>query len=491
MADEPRTPSSMPARLGIGVNVLLQVVLALAIFLGVNYLSQRYYWRQDLSPSGSHTLNSSTLSFLRKLGKEVEVTVVFVRGSPLYEYLQGLTDEYRRNGKRLIKVEFLDPVRDAERTEQLKVENGLTLDQSGILIRANKRSRFIKEEEIVVTTAGADKDNPRIDLRGEDAITSAIDGLMSGTDRNVYLVSGKGSRPEADFDTVMKALTELGRQQNFTTLPLNLGTVQAVPDDASGVVLVGLRYDLSDRETDLLRGYWERKRSGLLVLLDPAANTPRLDGLLDALGLRPRGDRVLYAESTASGPRKEFSVEASFSREAVLTRALKDATTSFSGQTQSIDMRLDDTRLKELSITLTPLVIADGRYWGETSYLDDLPLPGPEDEAPPLVIAASAERGAVSDERLRVDSSRLVVVGNAAAFDPRNRLPTNQDFISSAIAWMMNRERLIGIPPKQKEMYRIHLTPKQHDLVFWVTALAAPGLVLLIGFSVWASRRAS
>lgn len=491
MADDTQASRSMPARLGIGFNVLLQVVLGLAIFFGVNYLSQRYYWRKDLSPSGSHTLSSSTVTFLRKLGKEVEMTVVFVRGSPLYEYLQGLTDEYRRNGKRLIKVEFLDPVRDAERTEQLKVENGLTLDQSGILIRANKRSRFIKEEELIVTTAGPDKDNPRVDLRAEDAITSAIDGLMSGTERKVYLVSGKGARPEADFETVMKALVELGRQQNFTPLPLNLGTVQSVPEDAGGVVVAGLRYDLSEREADVLRGYWERKRSGLLVLLDPAANTPRLDALLDATGLRPRGDRVLYAETTASGPRKQFSVEASFSREATLTRALKDATTTFSGQTQSIDMRLDDSRLKELAITLTPLMIADGRYWGETSYLDELPQPGPEDEAPPLVIAASAERGAVSDERLRVDSSRLVVVGNASVFDPRTRLATNQDFIAASLGWMMNRERLIGITPKQKDMYRIQLTPKQHDLIFWVTALAAPGLVLLIGFSVWASRRAS
>lgn len=481
----------MPGRFGIGFNVLVQVILSVAIFFGVNYLSQRYYWRQDLSPAENHSLSNSTLTYLRKLGKEVEMTVVFVRGSPLHEYLQGLTDEFRRNGKRLIKVEFLDPVRDAERTEQLKVENSLTLDQSGILIRANKRSRFIKEEELIVTTPGPDKDNPRIDLRGEDALLSAIDGLMSGTDRVVYLVSGKGARPEADFEMVQQALTELGRQQNFTVQPLNLGVVQSIPENASGVVLIGARYDLSEREVTLLKNYWELKRSGLLVLLDPGSNTPKLDSLLESTGLRPTGNRVLYAETTAAGPRKQFSVEASFSREATLTRGLRDATTTFSAQTQSIDLRLDDTRLKELSITLTPLMFADGRYWGEVDYLDDLPQPGPDDEPPPLVLAASAERGAVTDERLRVDSARLVVIGNASLLDSRTRLATNQDFVSSALNWMMNRERLIGPPPKRKEMYRVQLTPRQHDLVFQVTALAAPALVLLIGFSVWASRRSS
>jgi len=481
----------MPGRFGIGFNVLLQVLLSVVIFFGVNYLSQRYYWRQDLSPSGSHSLSPATLGYLRKLGKEVNMTVVFVRGSPLHEYLQGLTDEFRRNGKRLIKVEFLDPVRDVERTEQLKVENGLTLDQSGIFIRANKRSRFIKEEELIITTPGPDKDNPRVDLRGEDALISAIDGLMSGTDRTIYLVSGKGARPEADAEMVLQALTELGLQQNFNVRPLNLGVVQAIPEDASGVLLIGPRYDLSEREAALLSAYWELKRSGVLVMLDPASNTPRLDALLESAGIRPSGNRVLYAESTASGPRKQFSVEASFSRESSLTKALRDATTTFSSQTQSLDLRLDEPRLKELSITLTPLVFADGRYWGEVDYLDDLPQPGPEDELPPLVLAASAERGAVSDERLRVDSARLVVTGNAALLDARTRLATNQDFVASALNWMMNRERLIGPPPKRKEMYRVQLSPRQHDLIFWITALAAPALVLLIGLTVWAGRRAS
>jgi hypothetical protein len=272
---------------------------------------------------------------------------------------------------------------------------------------------------------------------------------------------------------------------------LNLGVVSTIPENASGVLLVGPRYDLSERELGILRSYWELKRSGLLVMLDPSSNTPRLDAFLTNAGLQPRGDRVLFAESTATGVKKQFSVEATFSRESTLTRALKDATTTLSAQTQSLDIKLDDTRLRELAITLTPLIFADGRYWGEVNYLDELPTLEAEDEPPPLVLAASAERGAVSDERLRVDSARLVVIGNAALLDARTRHPANQDFVASALNWMMNRERMIGPPPKRKEMYRVQLTPRQHDLVFQVTALAAPALVLFIGFTIWAGRRAS
>lgn len=75
------TSRPVPGRLGIGFNVLLQVLLSIAIFAGVNYLGYRYYMRWDLTPNESHTLSSTTLNFLRKLSKDVQMTLVFSRGS--------------------------------------------------------------------------------------------------------------------------------------------------------------------------------------------------------------------------------------------------------------------------------------------------------------------------------------------------------------------------------------------------------------------------
>ncbi|MDB6138378.1 MAG: ABC-type uncharacterized transport system, partial [Verrucomicrobiaceae bacterium] len=147
-ADPPRPRAKakgMPGRFGIGVNVVLQVVLGLAIFAGVNYLSFRHYARWDMSPAGEYTLNSSTLNYLHRLSKEVVLTVIFQRDSKVYGDMQSLAEEYRRNGKNLIKVEFIDPVRDLERTEQFKAENKLTLQQSGVLVKTNKGMRYIKE----------------------------------------------------------------------------------------------------------------------------------------------------------------------------------------------------------------------------------------------------------------------------------------------------------------------------------------------------------
>lgn len=489
MADPVPASHSAPSRLGIGFNVLLQVLLGVAICIGVNYLSYRYYVREDLSPSGSFSLSTSTENFLRKLAKEVDIIVLIPRGSKLYEDVRSLTDEYVRNGKKLVKVEFVDPTRDVDRAEQIKLENAMKLQTTGLLIKANKGIRFIREEELVIQSPGMDADHPQLEFRCEDAITSAIIGLMEGTQRKFYFVIGKGARAEAGASDVLVALKEMGRQQNYDVLPINLGEVSAIPKDASGVFFVGAKYDVSDRELGLLKAYWAQRRAALLFLLDPAAETPRLDGFLKASGIAPRGDRVLFAESTGSGPRKEFSVQAGFSKESLITVPVRDATTTLSSQTQSLALAEAES-LKEFGLTVTPLMTASPRFWGESSYLDDLPVIGEDDAGPPVHVAAAVERGAVQDESMRVDSARMVVVGNASLLDAQTRQAENQDFLAASINWMVNREKLIGITPKQKHQYRIQLTNHQRDLLFWITAFCTPAIVLAFGFSVWAKRRA-
>ena len=484
-------PKGVPGRFGIGLNVVLQVLLGLVIVAGVNYLSFRHYARWDMSPAGEFSLNTATLNYLHRQGKEISLTVLFQRDSKVYGDLQSLVEEYRRNGKNLVKIEFIDPVRDLERTEQFKAENKLALQQGGVLVKANKGMRLIKEDEMIIRTKGMDADHPQIWFRGEDAITSAIVGLMEGSQRRFYFITGKGTRAEARATESFGALRDLGRQQNFDVQPLNLAEVEAVPHDANGLILVSPKYDFSERELGIVRSYWALKRASLLFLLDPASDTPRLLSFLNSAGIAPRNDRVLYAESTSTGPHKEFSVEARFSKDVAITSPLSDATTKLEGQTQSLALAVRDESLKQQGIALAPLIIASPRYWGETDYLTDLPVVGDGDTKPPVIVAAAAERGAAADERLRVESARLAVVGNATLLDKQTRLAQNQDFIASTLNWMLNRERLIGVTPKPKGQYRVQLTEKQHRLLFWITALCAPGIVLLFGVSVWAGRRAS
>ncbi|MBB5037197.1 DUF7088 domain-containing protein [Prosthecobacter dejongeii] len=487
----PSPKPSLPKRWGIGLNVVLQVILVLGIFFGVNRLSYRYHARWDLSPQQSYTLSSATLNYLGKLSKDVFIANVFARDSKIFPDVQALLEEYRINGRGRVKLRSIDPLRDIDRAESLKAETGLALDQNGIVIRVGNRTRFIREEEMVIRETGNQTVRVIKEFRGEDAVTSAMINLIEGGERKFYMVLGKGARTEAALADAMAALGGLGRQQNFQLLPLNLADIKRVPEDADGLLMVGLRYDLSEREVDMLKAYWGSKRAGLLVMLDPAGETPRLHAFLGMNGVTPREDRVLYAESTGTGTRKEFSVQAVFDNESSITQPLAASTVTMPGQSQSLDLRFDDDYLQNQNITVHALIGASDRYWGEKNYLEDLPLVDEEDTKAPIFLAASVERGSVTDERLRVDTCRMVVVGNSSLLDKKTALAVNRDFVAGSLNWIINRDKLGGITPKLKHSYRIQLNPRQNELIFWITTIAMPGLVLGLGMMVWASRRAA
>lgn len=483
--------NQMPRRWSIGLNVAVQIILVLALFFGANRLSYRYHTRWDLSPQKNFTLSSATLNYLDKLSKDVFIANVIPRDGQLFGETQTLLEEYRINGRGRVKVRSIDPVRDVERAEALKAETGLALDQSGIVVRCSKRTRFITEEELVIREQGTETQRAIKEYRGEDAITSALINVVEGDERKFYFVVGKGARTEAAMVESMLAIGELGRQQNFQLFPLNLAEVSNVPADADGVILGGLRYDLSEREMDIIKAYWTRQRSGLLVMLDPSGETPRLNAFLGLHGVVPRGDRVLYAESTGSGTRKEFSVQAIFDVESSITRPLATTGTTLPGQTESLEVRFEDEYLKNQNIVVHPLMGAADRYWGERNYLEDLPVADEEDTRKDVFLAASVERGSITDERLRVDSCRMVVVGNASMLDKQSALAVNRDFVSACLNWILNREKLIGITPKPKSNYRIQLSQRQSEIIFWSTTLVMPSIVLCLGLMVWASRRAA
>lgn len=486
---EPALP--MPGRLGIAINVVAQLVLLLVIFGAVNYAGYRYFERWDLSASKSYSLSGATLGWLRKLSKEVDIYAVFPRTSKLTGSLQSLLEEYRAHGKRLVRIHFIDPARDTDRAEKLKADAGISLAQPGLLIQTGGNTKFIPEEELVIRST-TDPAKPVVAFRGEDAVTAAMIGLVEGEKRRILIVVGKGSREANTLPDALKALEQISTQQNFDLAAVNLADLTEIAPDVECLILIGPRYDLSERELKILETYWnDNRRAGILVMLDPSSSTPKLDAFLAQNGARPRGDRVLYAESTSTGPRKEYGVEVAFSSGSPVTQFLADSIGHLGGQSQSLELRTDAPELKARSISITPLIAANERYWGETAHYEALPQADESDHLPPVYIGAAIERGAVPDARLRVDSGRIVVVGNAAMLDAQTMLEVNQDFVAAALNWIVNRSRLIGDTSKPVQSYRIHLTQRQHEILFWTSTFVLPLLFLSIGLLIWSGRRAS
>src|SRR5207302_10155678 len=93
-------------------------------------------------------------------------------------------------------------------------------------------------------------------------------------------------------DSPISVLKTFIENENIKLQELNLFNVDAIPAEMKTIMIVGPQYDFSDREMKLLRDFWD-KQGRILLLLDPSAKTPKLDGFLNELGVKVNDDRLM------------------------------------------------------------------------------------------------------------------------------------------------------------------------------------------------------
>jgi hypothetical protein len=491
----PDKPAKSIGRFSIGFNVLVQVLLGLFLFGVVNYLSWRTYKRWDLTAQQAHTLSPATIGYLEAMEKPAKLTVLFTRGTQLSNNVYDLVDEYKRHAGNKLEVEYIDPVRQPNDLEDLKARYNFDFSnrKDGIIVEVEggdkkPRTKFVLEDKFAIINA----ENRRlVAYTGETALTSALLAVSEDKKPVIKIVMGKGGFAKGANDrTAADFLSDFARQQNAAIEPLYMDDPKAELTGADVIVFLNIGSDLTDDEAARLREYWESKRGALLIMLNPEKETPRLRAFLKEYGVLVQNDRVMSVTYPPRGPQIDWTVNGTFIPSSVVTKALREFTSEFSGKTQSLvldTLRSDD--LKGRGIHIEPLMQAAEHFWGETLYYEDTPKLDPGSDIVAPLTAVKVEMGAVNDAALRIDSSRMVVVGNATLLDPPVA-KVHHDFAWSSLNWMLNRDEMVGITPKEKQYYQLDIDDSKSRRVFQIVVLALPSSVIFFGLFVWSMRRA-
>src|SRR5947209_7764255 len=259
-------------------------------------------------------------------------------------------------------------------------------------------------------------EGPRVAaFKGEQAITGAMIDLVEGKKKTLGYVTGHKEPPLSVPTSPITVLKTFIENENIKFQELNLLDQPVIPADVNAVIILGPQYDFSDREMNVLRDFWD-KQGRILLLMDPAAKTPRLRAFLDELGVRVNDDRLMvFVRTGIQELALTRDVQAHFLGDSPVTKRLADVRTIFVGGTASLT--LDPNRGRTANIRLEPLIQAEKGYFAEKDYNtdDQVKLQADAQKAGdvPLTIGASAEKGGSADARVQVNSSRLVVVSKA------------------------------------------------------------------------------
>jgi ABC-2 type transport system permease protein len=499
MADETnprRTRSGKKIRrVRIGFNVLAQVVLVLFLAAMVNSIAFKHYARWDFSRDQKYALSDKTKRFLDTLKGKMRITVFFPPNTPITTDVQNLLTEYQYAGKGKVDIEHIDPERNLSRAKELFDKYKVVTDEALSVIDYEGRNKTVKASEMAeIDQSGmALGEGPRVTaFKGEQAITSAMIDLVEGKKKTLGYVLGHKEPPlsEGSAISVLKTFIE---NENIQFKELNLLDLDVIPDEVKTVMIIGPQYDFSDREMKLLRNFWD-KQGRILLLLDPAAKTPKLDGFVNELGVKMNDDRLMvFLRTGIQELALTRDVQAHFLGDSPITKRLADVRALFLGGTSSLTLEPD--RVRAASIRLEPLIQAEKGYFAETDYNTDnqakLQADAKRDINTPLTIGATIEKGGSADERVQLNSSRLVVVSNAT-FVQDNAITQDQqglDFISGSVNWLLSREQLIGIAPKVSKPLTFSLDRDALSRLRWIVLVFMPLIPAVIGTVVWWQRR--
>ena len=494
---KPRTRRRMKiGRIRIGLNVLVQIILILFLAAMVNSFAFKHFKRWDFSRDQKYALSDKTKRFLETLKGKMRITVFFSPNTPISADVQNLLTEYQYAAKGKIDVEQIDPERNLSRAKELFDKYKVVTDESLLVLDYDGRNKTVKASEMAdIDQSGMSLgEGPRVAaFKGEQAVTGAMIDLVEGKKKILGYVTGHKEPALSAPTSPISLLKTFIENENIKFQELNLLDQAAIPPDMNAVMIVGPQYDFSDREMKLLRDFWD-KQGRILVLLDPAANTPRLRAFLDEVGVKINDDRLMvFVRTGIQELALTRDVQVRFLGDSSITKRLADVQAIFVGGTSSLT--LEANRLRSANIRLEPLIQAEKGYFAETDYNTDdqakLQADAQKAGNSPLTIAASVEKGGSADARVQVNSARLVAISNAT-FVQDSAIMQDQaalDFVSGAVNWLLSREQLIGIAPKIPKPLTFSLDPEALRRLRWIVLLLMPLIPAAIGTIVWWQRR--
>ncbi len=442
-----------------GVSAVMSSVLFLGILVAVNYLSTRYHHKFDLTEAGVYSLSPQSAQVVKNLDKELKLQA-FVEGGVAPE-LRDLFNSYHDVSTK-VSYQLIDPDREPELAEQYKVTayDTVRLEYGGQSTTITKPT--------------------------EETLTNAIIKVTRSQKKTVCFLEGHGEPdPEETQDAhglgqAKSALTNEG----YEIKKVLLLTLEKVPDDCSLVVVAGPVKPYQEQELTALDSFL-RGGGRVLFLLGPRSAS-EFQPLLAKWAVK-LGDDVVVDQVL-----RLFQGPALGLAPLVETYAPHEITKDFKGRTVfPMTRSVQADAQGKAGLQATELVKSGPSSWAETDLnslfeqrtatKDGTDRPGPIPIAT-VVLARLKEMGEPKE-----GEARLAVFGSSQFIDNRNLDGTfyNRDLFLNTVGWLAGESDLLSIRARALRASQVQFTRDQGTLIFYLSVLVVPELLLIAGLAVW------
>jgi len=449
-----------------GANALVGTLAVLVILGVINWLSVQYSAHLDLTENQIFTLAPQTREITQALDQPIRLVIFDT--SPNAQDEELLQRYHRLNPQ--FDYEYVNPYANPRLAQEFEATR-----PGMVFLEVGDQRQFLQQL------------GPEQRL-SERTLTNAIDRVIRDRTLTVYFLQGHGeySIDGSGESSYTQAATSLD-EKNYTVETLNLAETEAVPEDASVVVVAGPAQEFFDPEVERLSTYLEQG-GGLLLLLDPQTN-PGLAPLLDDWGITL--DDRLVLDTSGAGQLVGLGPAAPL----VTDYGDHPISRDFHGGRSFYPLARPIQVQEVPGVTATPLLQTNPQSQaqaisatGELQFDPEAPAEGPFTLGVALSRSLAEETTAEAEEP---PEARLVVIGNASfASDGLFEQQLNGDVFLNAINWLgQQSDSTLSIRPKEVTDRRITLTAQQQVGlgVFAILVLPLVGGVLAV--VMWLRRR--
>ncbi|MBN1225304.1 MAG: Gldg family protein [Candidatus Aminicenantes bacterium] len=460
-------------------NLILIVVLVLGILFLVNYIFSKYHYRFDFTEAKVHSLSDQSVTVLKNLKAEVRIKSFFLEGNYGQNRMENLLKIYAYHSPK-IKYEFIDPDKNPGLVKRYEV----TEDGTSILEYGDKESR--------ITTSS------------EEDITNAIIKVTRERKKLIYWLEGHGEASIEDTEEggYSQAKSELEKLA-YEIKKLNVALPDTFPKDADCLIIPGPVKDLFPDELETVSKYLHQGGK-VFLMVDPEA-APGMKAYLADFGIKLEDDLIVDTVSRLMGGDYFMPVVSEYEYHDI-TNKFRYAT--FYPYARSVDK----TENAVEGVTTEILAKTSQNSWSERQLKEQqVTFNEGTDEAGPIPLAVVATIDTKADEPESTPAEpketeeeketeeagdkpksegRLAVFGDSDFVTNRYYyLSGNGNFFLNTVNWLTEESDLISIQPKTSSPKTIQLTPSQGRMIFWVSLIILPLVVLVTGISVWFRRK--
>lgn len=469
------------------LNIVMALVLAFVLVQMINFIALRNPVRVDWSDSKYYALSDKTQGLLQQVDEPLEVVAICQNEFVLYDDIKSLLEEYQYLSRHM-DVKWVDPVRDRSQAEKLATKYGLV--QAPVIVFVYKgRHKAVALDDFAEYTSVKNRKDPVLSaFKGEQAFSSAIQGLMQENNPVVYFLAGHGERSVNNFEP--QGYSKIGaiiQGDNIEIKELLLANKTGVPDDASLLVVAGPTKMMSKVEAEMIEAYLNRN-GRVMLLLDALIDTG-LEDMVRRWGVGLRNDYVRDPKNTQKGG--DVYVREYYDHEITKKMTSMGARFHWPRSVEPLPTSRQES-VAEDRPTVSPLARTSEESWSETQ-LDQVPPKYDENSSDlkgSFSLAVAVERGASKQSLdVQIEPTRMVIFGDSDFVTNAAISGGDQDLFMSALNWLLNREELMAIAPKPIEMVKLNLTQQQLKQLLGMGAAGIPTIAVVAGLLVWFLRR--